>query len=126
MILSRGHTHHIFKSLAKPSVTHIKALSQHCRRAGLPVKTAADLSSQAQFRDAVLQERRVELAFENQRWYDLVRTGRAVDVLNAQGMLEKTRKNFLTAAAYQVTLNKILLPIPQYEVTLDNLEQNPQ
>ncbi len=102
------------------------ALNQVRRRAGLPPKSAADLSSQAQFRDAVLQERRVELAFENQRWYDLVRTGRAVDVLNAQGVLEKTRKSFLAAAAYQVTPNKILLPIPPYEVTLDNLEQNPQ
>ena len=50
-----------------------------------------------------------------------MRTGLAVNVLNAQGALEKTRKSFLTAAAYQVTPNKLLLPIPQYEVTLDNL-----
>ena len=49
-----------------------------------------------------------------------------MDVLNAQGALEKARKNFLPASAYQVTPNKILLPIPQYEVTLDGLEQNPQ
>ena len=102
------------------------ALNQVRRRAGLPTKTAVDLSNQAQFRDAVLQERRVELAMENHRWYDLVRTGRAVDVMNAQGVLEKARKSFLPASAYQVTSNKILLPIPQYEVTLDNLEQNPQ
>ena len=102
------------------------ALNQVRRRAGLPDKTAADLGSQAAFRDAVLQERRVELAMENKRWYDLVRTGRAVDVMNAQGVLEKARKSFLPASAYQVTPNKILLPIPQYEVTLDGLEQNPQ
>jgi hypothetical protein len=102
------------------------ALNQVRHRAGLPDKTPASLSTQAQFREAVLQERRVELAFENQRWYDLVRTGRAIEVLNAQGVLEKARKSFLTAAAYQVTPAKILLPIPQYEVTLDNLEQNPQ
>ncbi|WP_083326248.1 RagB/SusD family nutrient uptake outer membrane protein [Hymenobacter coccineus] len=40
-------------------------LNQVRRRAGLPDKTAAAVSSQAAFRDAVLQERRVELAFEN-------------------------------------------------------------
>jgi hypothetical protein len=34
-------------------------------------------------REAIYQERRVELAFENKRWFDLVRTGRAVDVITA-------------------------------------------
>ncbi len=32
--------------------------------------------------DAVLNERRLELAFEGQRWFDLVRTGKVFDVLN--------------------------------------------
>src|SRR5688500_18568273 len=36
-------------------------------------------------RDAIYKERRVELAFENKRWFDLVRTGRAVDVITAYG-----------------------------------------
>jgi hypothetical protein len=36
-------------------------------------------------REAIYQERRVELAFENKRWFDLVRTGRAVDVITAYG-----------------------------------------
>ena len=36
-------------------------------------------------RDAIYQERRVELAFENKRWLDLVRTGRAVAVITAYG-----------------------------------------
>ena len=30
------------------------------------------------------KERRVELAFENHRWFDLVRTGRAKDVMTAE------------------------------------------
>ncbi|MDR1332474.1 MAG: RagB/SusD family nutrient uptake outer membrane protein, partial [Tannerella sp.] len=29
-------------------------------------------------------ERRIELAFENHRWFDLVRTGRARDVMTAE------------------------------------------
>ena len=35
--------------------------------------------------EAIYQERRVELAFENKRWFDLVRTGRAVEVITAYG-----------------------------------------
>ena len=56
-------------------------------RAGLPDKTvnnsnpALRITSQNDFRLAMEQERRVEFAFEGHRWYDLVRTGRAIAVL---------------------------------------------
>lgn len=36
-------------------------------------------------REAIFNERRVELAFENKRWFDLVRTGRAIEVMTAFG-----------------------------------------
>lgn len=48
------------------------------KRAGLSEATG-DL------REAIYKERRVELAFENKRWFDLVRTGRAIDVITAYG-----------------------------------------
>ncbi len=50
-------------------------------RAGL-----ADLSglNQGSFRDAVYHEQRVEVAFEGHRWFDLVRTGRAISVMNSK------------------------------------------
>ena len=35
--------------------------------------------------EAIFQERRVELAFENKRWFDLVRTGRAIETITAYG-----------------------------------------
>ncbi len=41
-------------------------------RAGLAETTA---SSQSELRQAIANERRLELAFEGQRWFDLVRTG---------------------------------------------------
>lgn len=54
-------------------------LNQVRARAGLAASTAANV------RDAIYNERRVELAFENKRWFDLVRTGRAVEVITAYG-----------------------------------------
>jgi tetratricopeptide (TPR) repeat protein len=53
-------------------------------RAGLAAKTAADAGTQAAMRLALEQERRVELAFEGHRWFDLVRTGRALEVMRAK------------------------------------------
>ncbi len=52
------------------------------QRAGLPDISIVD---QAQLRLAIEHERRVELAFENQRWFDLVRTNRFVEVMNSKG-----------------------------------------
>lgn len=57
-------------------------LNQIRIRAGASNYTAIDLPDQAAFRDAVLEERRLELVHENHRWFDLVRTGRYVDVMN--------------------------------------------
>jgi len=57
-------------------------------RAGLPNSTAA---SQADVRAAIQDERRLELAFEGQRWFDLVRTG------DAQSVLGFTDNNYLVA-----------------------------
>jgi hypothetical protein len=78
-------------------------------RAGLP---ALDFSAatQQQAIDAILRERRFELAYEGDRWPDLVRTGRAVGVLG------------LVGREYQV-----LYPIPlnEIDVTIPPLVQNP-
>ena len=52
-------------------------LNQVRKRAGLEPTTAS--------LDNIYKERRVELAFENKRWFDLVRTGKAVEVITAYG-----------------------------------------
>jgi len=94
------------------------------------VRVRADLDplqglSQDQMRDAIARERRVELAFENKRWPDLIRTGKAVEVMNAHGMEMRSRSPRL-GAAYNVTENKLLLPIPEREMRLNpHFEQNP-
>ncbi|MEN9908587.1 MAG: hypothetical protein RLZZ540_1736 [Bacteroidota bacterium] len=83
-------------------------------RAGLPNITTG--LSQANFRLAVLKERRIELAFEGQRWFDLVR------VLNGQYGLDFLHSIGKTNA----TTKHLLFPIPQIERDRNpKLTQNP-
>ena len=77
-------------------------------------------------RDTILHERRIELAFENKRWHDLVRSGTAVNVMNAFGANLKTQLTYIPADAYIVNGDKLLYPLPQAEVGLNTLlTQNP-
>ena len=74
-------------------------------RAGVPAATAA---TEADLRLVIENERRVEFAFEADRWFDLVRTGRAAAVLGVSDP------------------NKWLFPIPFNDLVADpDLEQNP-
>ena len=89
-----------------------------------PVST----TNQAQLRNIILQERRVELAFENKRWLDFVRTGKAIEVMNAYGAALKASGKHpnLIASTYNVTQNRLLFPIPFTEIQVNpNLKQNP-
>ncbi|WP_138990837.1 RagB/SusD family nutrient uptake outer membrane protein [Larkinella sp. C7] len=81
-------------------------------RAGLPNLTPN--LTQAQFRDSVLLERRLELAFEGHRWYDLARTKRLISAMKAQNPV------------INVAEHHYLFPIPQTERDVNpKLEQNP-
>ena len=73
----------------------------------------------------IAKERQVELCFENHRWYDLKRTGKAIEVMNAHGKREIALKTFLFDGAYVVTANKLLAPIPANEILVNKLTQNP-
>lgn len=65
----------------------------------------------------LLEERRVEFAFENQRFFDLIRLGAAQEVLSS----------FSNDNGYGFSATDLLLPIPQKEINLSNgvLTQNP-
>ncbi len=73
----------------------------------------------------IAKERQVELCFENQRWYDLKRTGKAIEVMTAHGKREIAQKSFLFEGAYTITPNKLLAPIPSNEILVNKLTQNP-
>lgn len=85
-------------------------LNQVRERAGLPDYTSL---AQDDVREKIYKERRVELGMEGSRWFDLLRTGRAYDSLQASGM-----KPYMT-----------VFPVPLSEVQLVNnsslFPQNP-
>lgn len=60
----------------------IPLLNQVRLRAGLAGTTAA---GQADVREAIFKERRVELAFENKRWFDIQRTDRIQEIIVPYG-----------------------------------------
>ncbi|MGJ8667832.1 MAG: RagB/SusD family nutrient uptake outer membrane protein [Patiriisocius sp.] len=68
-------------------------------------------------KEDLLLERRVELAFENQRWFDLLRFGVADAVLTAHA----------SELGYVFDARKLLLPIPAREINISGglLTQNP-
>ncbi|MGV8092528.1 MAG: RagB/SusD family nutrient uptake outer membrane protein [Mangrovibacterium sp.] len=100
-------------------------LNQVRTRAGLAAVTE---TNQAALREIILHERRVELAFENKRWLDLVRTGKVVQVMNAYGAKIKATFPETPPNAYQVDQHRLLFPIPELEMQRNiNLkgQQNP-
>jgi len=103
----------------EPNGDAMKYLNVIRNRARLNSKTSIDLPDQASFRLAIEQERRVEFAFEGHRWFDLVRTGRAIDVINS-----KAASINIVAP---ITQNNMVFPIPQSQVEInrDKIEQNP-
>ncbi len=103
----------------QPNGDALNYLNQIRTRAGLAKKTAAEIPDQPAFRLAMEQERRVEFAFEGHRWFDLVRTGRAVTVLNSK----KDQIRLVTP----LTDNNLVFPIPQSQIDInkEKIKQNP-
>jgi hypothetical protein len=90
-------------------------------RAGLPALSASVKSSKANMLNAYLKERRLELAFEGQRWYDLVRLDKVEEVMNGLNARDAGRM----ALAYPFTANSYRFPIPQSAIDKNpNLVQN--
>jgi hypothetical protein len=89
-------------------------------RVNLPALDAATASSAASMADAVLNERRLELAFEGQRWFDLVRTGKVFEIMNTLNARDAGR-----LPMDEVTAFNVLLPLPQSQIDINpNLVQN--
>ncbi|MFC5411100.1 RagB/SusD family nutrient uptake outer membrane protein [Larkinella bovis] len=115
-----------------PSAEAFDYLNQIRKRAGLAAKTGLD---KVALRDAILKERRVELAFENHRWFDLRRTKTPAELaafMNAYGAKEKAKPTVdrggiaFNALDYVYTENEYFLPVPAPQILINNkLTQNP-
>ncbi len=83
-------------------------VSQVRARAGL----TSDISglSKNELDLLIEKERMLEFCFENQRWYDLVRRGRALEVMRAHGK--------------DMPDNQVLAAIPSEQILINKLEQN--
>jgi hypothetical protein len=81
-------------------------------RVGLPVYGESGYPAEYNtLNKAIEHERRVELSFEFHRFFDLVRTGRAVEVMQAKG--------------YDINQNKLHFPVPQRAIDVNpDLSQN--
>lgn len=97
----------------------IPFINQIRNRVNLPNTTAL---SQAEVATAILKERRLELAFEGERWNDLLRAGEQYTISLMNNQLDGSGNNL----SYNVNANKLLFPIPQSDIDLNrNLTQNP-
>lgn len=93
----------------------ITLLNSIRNRAGLPNTTA---STQSEVRDAVDLERRLELVGEGHRWFDLLRTGKAIETMNAWFAIQGLNRS--------VEINDLLMPVPQSQIDTDPaIKQNP-
>lgn len=98
-------------------------INQVRHRAGLN-SLSPDLS-QSEFRKAVYHEERIELAFENHRWFNLLRTGRAIKVMRQHGKVVNKIQFYINEPVYEIKKYKLLYPIPVRALTLNNAwEQN--
>lgn len=96
-----------------PTTESYGAINKVRSRAGIEPLTGLNYQD---FKEAVLNERRLEFAFECQRRFDLVRTGRLIEAVKAEN-------SFSRNASIQPF--HVLLPIPQSEMDANkNLVQN--
>ena len=99
-----------------------KLVNQIRKRAKLQELTSDKTNSKEAMIEAVLHERRLELAFEGERWFDLCRNNKVEKYLNGID----NRDNGRIKQVKLFDSNSYLLPIPQTALDQNtNLEQNP-
>lgn len=120
------------------SITLINQVRARTTLGNLP----ATVNSVATFEQALADERRFEFAFENQRWFDLLRFNTTMTTIKIETVLKNhfAREYLRHYATYpppiltllqlqgNVTTDHLLLPIPQHELDTNTqlaIPQNP-
>jgi hypothetical protein len=118
----------------------IQLINQVKQRAGVALLDPAVVNTVALFEKALSNERRIEFAFENQRWFDLIRFNTTLTTITAEQTMKDhfAREYFAhyrlfpaptpTLAQLQdnVTRDHLLLPIPQREIDTNTGQVIPQ
>jgi hypothetical protein len=100
------------------AATLVNTIRKRAKLADLPSTITSSKDAMA---NAVLLERRLELAFEGQRWFDLVRTGKVFTVMNTLNSRDAGRLPMNI-----VDENKTVFPIPQPQIDKNpSMIQNP-
>jgi hypothetical protein len=118
--------------ISGPSGEAFEYLNMVRERAELPALSGLDKSG---FRNAIWKERRIELAFENHRWFDLKRTrtnSELIELLKAHGRSEIAKPTTdrggipFSNGDYQIEEYQLLFPIPADQIRINpNIQQNP-
>lgn len=126
------------KGFTPESIGYINQIRLRSGLTALP----ASVNSIALFEKALADERRLEFAFENQRWYDLIRYNKTMTTITAEQTIKDhfahiylihystyTAPTPTLAELYShVTAERLLLPIPQHEIDTNTqlvIPQNP-
>ncbi len=97
--------------------TAMTLVNQIRNRVGLPAKSA---TSKENALDIILLERQLELAFECHRWFDLLRYGKTIEIMDK--VKDKTN-DFVYRG--KLSSHRLVLPVPQSEIDKNpNLTQN--
>jgi hypothetical protein len=85
----------------------------------------ANVSDKETMKEVILNERRLELAAENQRWFDLLRFGKAEEFLQEEIRTEDFRTGQdLQTQKCEMKPHQNLYPIPTQEIERSGISQN--
>jgi general stress protein 26 len=104
------------------------------------VNLVPNTTSVAVFEKALADQRRWEFAFENQRWFELLRFDTTLTTIKSETVMDnhfsamfksyystyKEPKLTLAEIQANTNANKFLLPIPQYEIDTNSFITIPQ
>jgi hypothetical protein len=113
--------------LEGPTAEVFRLINLVRRRGGQGIAAEHDVRSDSRLETRLIieNERRWELTFENHRWFDLVRTDRAIEVIMKQ-IFETDYEYYLRYEARTpvsgeiIRLWQLLLPIPEREIIANN------